>query len=139
MDALRQQIVVLTEELNTVKNELVNAKQAHANLHQQTAEANAVNARSFAEQRGKIESLEDRVGHKGGTDKKPLIKPEQIEVWQFAGSMVDGRAKFLEWSEKVCDRVELYEDTLVPAMAEAEKRDGTIDSAESLKLGVSPL
>ena len=47
MDALRAQVTVLTEELTTVKNELVNVKAAHANLHQQSSDANAANARSF--------------------------------------------------------------------------------------------
>ena len=100
MDALRQQITILTEELNTVKNELVNVKAAHANLHQQASDANATNARAHAETKAQINAMDDRIGHKGGSDRKPLIEPKQIEVWQFAGSMTDGREKFLEWSEK---------------------------------------
>ena len=32
--------------------------------------------------------------------------------------------------KKVCDRVELYEEGLVKAMAEAEKKDWTIDATE---------
>ena len=131
--------MVLTEELNTVKMELVNVKQNHANLHQQASDANAANARTNADTKAQISSLEDRIGTKGSTDRKPLIEPKQVEVWQFAGSMTDGREKFLEWSEKVFDRVDLYEDTLVKAMAEAEQKGGTIDATESAKLGVSAL
>ena len=41
MDALRQQVIALTEELTTVKTELVNVKAAHANLHQQSSEKGA--------------------------------------------------------------------------------------------------
>ena len=93
MDALRQQVIALTEELTTVKTELVNVKAAHANLHQQSSEANASTARSFAETRARVDALES---HKGTHDKKPLIKPEQVEVKEFYGSMTDGRSKFLE-------------------------------------------
>ena len=143
MDALRAQVVALTEELTTIKTELVNVKAAHANLHQQSSEANTATARSFAETRIKVDALETQIGSaaigKGGPEKKPLIKPEQISVSEFAGSMTDGRSRFLEWSEKVCDRVELYEEGLAKAMAEAEKKDGTIDSSESATMGVSPL
>ena len=143
MEVLRNQVVALTEELTTVKTELVNMKQAHANLHQQSAEANTNTARNFGEQRTRLDALESQVGSgsagKGSEYKKPLIKPEQVVVNEFHGSMTDSRAKFLEWAEKLQDRVELYEDGLVRAMAEAEKRDGEITAEESIKLGVSPM
>ena len=67
MDALRQQVIALTEELTVVKTELVNVKAAHANLHQQSSEANAANAKSFAEQRSRFEALEG--SGKSGHDK----------------------------------------------------------------------
>ena len=84
MDALRNQIDVLTNELTTLKAELINVKGTHANLHQQTAEANTNTARSFAEQRARLEALEAS----GGKDtaphgRKPLIKPAQVEVKEF--------------------------------------------------------
>ena len=62
MDALRQQVGALTEELTIVKTELVNVKAAHANLHQQSSEANAANARNFTDQRGRVEALETQIG-----------------------------------------------------------------------------
>ena len=112
MDALRQQVIALTEELTVVKTELVNVKAAHANLHQQSSEANAANAKSFADQRSRFDAIETQMGSgKTGHDKpKPLIEPKQVEVKEFAGSMTDSRARFLEWSEKVFDRVELFEE-----------------------------
>ena len=58
MDALRQQVIALTEELTVVKTELVNVKAAHANLHQQSSEANAANAKSFADQRSRFDAIE---------------------------------------------------------------------------------
>ena len=143
MDAMRTQIVALTEELTTVKSELVNIKQAHANLHQQSSDSNTTTARNFAEQRTRLDVLESQAGSaptgKGSDYKKPLIKPEQVVVNEFHGSMTDSRAKFFEWEEKLQDRVELYEDGLVRAMAEAQKRDGEITAEESIKLGVSPM
>ena len=101
MDALRNQIEVLTNELTTLKAELINVKGTHANLHQQTAEANTNTARTFAEQRARIEALETG-GDKGTTPhgRKPLIEPKQVEVKEFKGSMTDSRACFLEWCEK---------------------------------------
>ena len=39
MDAFRQQIVAITDELNSIRGELVNIKQAHATLHQATTDA----------------------------------------------------------------------------------------------------
>ena len=49
-------------------------------------------------------------GKSGANQPKPLIEPKQVEVKEFAGSMTDSRTKFLEWSEKIFDRVELFEE-----------------------------
>ena len=148
MDALRSQVELLTNELTTLKQELVNVKGTHANLHQQTVDANSATARKFSEQGTRVDALETQVNvlstgagsTRGFEDKgrKPLIKPEQVAVNEFKGSMTDSRACFLEWCEKVHDRVELYEDGLVKAMLAAEKKDATITAEESSQLGVSP-
>ena len=75
VDALRAQVVALTEELTTIKTELVNVKAAHTNLHQQSSEANTATARSFAEARTRVDALETQIGSgamgKGGPEKKP--------------------------------------------------------------------
>ena len=47
MDVLRNQVEVLTNEITTLKAELINVKGTHANLHQQTVEANSATARKF--------------------------------------------------------------------------------------------
>ena len=134
VEVLRNQIEVLTNELTTLKQELINVKGTHANLHQQSAEANKSTARSFAEQRARLDALEAS----GGKDttphgRKPLIKPEQVDVKEFKGSMTDSRACFLEWCEKVSDRVELFEDALVTALMTAERTDGEITAEESVR------
>ena len=125
MDALRAQIGVLTDELNTLKAEIVQVKGSHAALHQTSVE-------SFGEARSKIEGLETQLnavkadakdlGYKD-SGRKPLIKPEQIKVDEFAGSMTDGRARFLEWCEQIKDRVALFQNDMVKALDEAEKKD----------------
>ena len=108
MEALRAQIGVLTDEMNLLKAEIVQAKANHASLHQSSVEANTATARSFAEIRaradvfeGKIDNLKEEAKTYGGSGKKPLIEPKQVEVAVFAGAMTDGRARFLEWCEKV--------------------------------------
>ena len=120
MEAMRNQIDVLTNELTVLKAELINVKGTHANLHQQTADANTTTARNFAEQRSRLDALEKGMADGGsGTTpqgRKPLIKPDQVEVTKFKGSMTDNRACFLEWCETVHDRVELFEDGLVAAI-----------------------
>ena len=45
---------------------------------------------------------------KGTDNEKPLIEAKQVSVPEFAGAVTDSRSKFLEWSEKVHDRVGLY-------------------------------
>ena len=55
VDALRAQIGVLTDELNTLKAEIVQVKGSHAALHQTTVDANNATARSFGEARSKID------------------------------------------------------------------------------------
>ena len=87
--------------------------------------------RSFVDVRQKADALGNKieairidtvdVSAQGPQGKKPLIKPENVEVPQFLGSMTDGRAKFLEWSEKVMDRVDIYQDNMVEAMENAEQ------------------
>ena len=87
VEILRQQITTLTEELATVKAELVNVKAAHANLHQQSSDANTATARSFAEQRARVESLKTQAAQRGTHDKerKPLINPSRSRSKSFMG------------------------------------------------------
>ena len=149
MEALRSQIAVITDELNQLKAEIVQVKGSHATLHQTTVEANQATMRSFVDVRQKADALENKieavridtvdVSAQDRQGKKPLIKPENVEVPQFLGSMTDGRGKFLEWSEKVMDRVDIYQDNLVGAMESAEKEDEAIDAEKSLKFGVGAI
>ena len=50
VEALTAQIVVLTDELNSVKNELVQIKAAHRTLHQQSVDANSQQGRLMNDQ-----------------------------------------------------------------------------------------
>ena len=55
---------------------------------------------------------------------------------KFAGSLTDGRAKYLEWCEKVKDRCELYNHSLAKALTEVAGRSEAMTAEESRKLGV---
>ena len=50
--------------------------------------------------------------------------------------MTDGRARFLEWCEKVQDGVSLYEDAMTDAMVQAERKDIETTAEESQRMGV---
>ena len=47
MEQIQAQIIVLSNELSTLKTEIVNVKSAHAALHQQTVEGSAQNGQKF--------------------------------------------------------------------------------------------
>ena len=61
MEALREQIAVLTDELNILESEIVQAKANHASLHQSAVEANGATARSLAEIRARADAVEDKI------------------------------------------------------------------------------
>ena len=59
-------------------------------------------------------------------------------VPEFAGAITDSRSKFLEWSEKVRDRVKLYSKAAVEALVQVELSEEPITEEQSEKLGVTP-
>ena len=75
------------------------------------------------------------VGGQGGV--KPLIEPKQINVPEFNGGLTDGRAKFLEWNERVKDRVGLYNTVLVDAVTEVEMQTNPITAKKSSDMGIT--
>ena len=106
MDALRGQVQAVVDELNAVKSEIIQIKTAHANMHQASVESNTTSAARYAEQVARVTDLEkkmdkvaDEVGRPGGSSKRSLIEPKQVEVEKFTGSIADSRSKFLEWGE----------------------------------------
>ena len=120
MDVIREQLRSLTDEVGTIRNEIVNMKASHAGLHQSSVEANAAATQTMTEQgarlngvEGKLVELAKRAEKSGGWPKaKSLIEAKHVVVDKFAGSLTDGRAKYLEWCEKVKDRCELYNHLL---------------------------
>ena len=62
--------------------------------------------------------------------------PDQVAVSEFAGSMTDGRTRFLEWCEKVKDRCELYNHAVAKALTEVAGKGEEITEEESRRLGV---
>ena len=98
MDALAVQIRVVSEELGTLRNELIQAKTSHANLHQSVVEANTASGRRIEQVEAKLQQVaRDAEGVVEGKPamKKALIEPKNVEVKEFAGGLTDGRSKFL--------------------------------------------
>ena len=77
MEAVRQQVQIISDELNAVKNEIINLKAAHAGLHQTSVESNQTTGRSITEITGKLEDIEAKLPFAGGGTgfKKPLLEP----------------------------------------------------------------
>ena len=61
MEAMRNQIQALTEELNTLRLEVVQTKSSHASLHQSTVEMSTGTARQFSELGEKFAKLENNM------------------------------------------------------------------------------
>ena len=66
-----------------------------------------------------------------------MIKPEQIQVNTFNGGIAEGRSKFLEWVEKVKDRVALWDEELVKTMMKVELFDEEVSAEASIQHGIS--
>ena len=138
MDALRQQVQVVSEELAAVKGEIINLKAAHAGLHQTTVDANQTTGRTITEIASKVEDIETKMPFAGsGFQKKPLLEPKQVEVDKFAGGPGEHRSKFLEWVETFKDRVTLYDPELAEIMTKIERNKTSIDHEQSVELGVT--
>ena len=61
MDALRQQISVISDEMNQLKAEIIQVKSSHATLHQSSVDSNGQSARSFADVKSRFASLEMKI------------------------------------------------------------------------------
>ena len=147
MEQLRAQIAAMTDEITMLKNEIVGVKTSHATLHQQAVEKNVMDAGRHADAATRLQQLEaglDRIKEEnpttaGGSSRKPLIEPKQVQVEVFAGSMTDSRSKFLEWGERVKDRAGLQDPNTVECMEAAEKEDDKITEDRSKALGMTTI
>ena len=61
MEAVQAQIRTVVDELNTLRNEIVTIKSAHAGLHQSAVEANTGHNQAFREQAGRLDEVESRI------------------------------------------------------------------------------
>ena len=144
MADVQRQLQVLADEMNTLKNELVGIKAAHANMHQASIDAGQASNARFVEVGNRLSGIESKIGDlgfdatgfSGKHGVKPLMKPEQVKVGTFQGGVTDSRAKFLEWNEQVKDRVRLYDVELVKHMTEVEMRTTPVTAADSESIGV---
>ena len=127
----------MVEEIQLLKNEVVQTKAAHAGLHQSAVEKNAEVSCRFDALNEQLTSMASSgTGGAPGKFKKPLIEPKQIEVAKFAGAVSDSRSKFLTWVETVMDRAGLFDENLVDAMnaVEASKEPVTQDRSAELRI-----
>ena len=104
-----QQVRVLSDELGTIKGEIINMKAAHAALHQSTSETSTATSQKMYESSTKLSAVEqrlERIAREAGETRSPdsgfssskannLIEPKNVLVDVFAGSMTDNRSKFL--------------------------------------------
>ena len=66
-----------------------------------------------------------------------MIEPKQINVEVFSGGLTDNRTKFLEWSERVFDRIMLFDSELANKLSEVGAAKEPISPEKSIELGVS--
>ena len=88
METLRAQIAAITDEIQVLKNEVVQTKSAHATLHQSAVERNTDVLRRFTEIGDRLNAITtDTSTHvgQGKGYKKALIEPKQATVAEFAG------------------------------------------------------
>ena len=109
-------MTVVSDEIATLKNELIALKGAHASLHQNTIETGQNTAANMGEQSSRIDAIAKKidgiqVAAERGIKPKALMESKQVTVETFAGSMTDSRAKFLAWSESVRDKVDLFDNS----------------------------
>ena len=85
------QVAALTDELQTLKSEIIGVKAGHASLHQMMVESGTTQAQQYGAQADRIVALEKRIEttiSKGSIDgiagkPKPLIEAKQINVNVF--------------------------------------------------------
>ena len=125
------QITALTDEISTLRQEVIQIKAAHATLHQGAVDSNNQHHAAYGEQAQRIVKLEQHLedlsrsppasgGAFGSGKGKDLIEPKQVTVETFTGAFTDSRSKFLSWTERVKDRVGLFDPNLVQAMNATE-------------------
>ena len=131
MEVFTDQLRSLTDEMGAIRLEIVNMKAAHASLHQASVEANAGSTTTLTDHGIRLGAMEGKMGELtkraetviGGAKSKALIEAKNITVEKFAGSLTDGRAKYLEWCEKVKDRCELYDHSLAKSAHRSRRKE----------------
>ena len=146
MEAITQQIAIVTNELEALKAEIIGIKGAHASLHQTTVATTKQHEGVIDEQAAKVAGIQMKIdelamtaGASKGGSYKSLIEPKNVTVEVFHGSVADSRAKFLSWGERVRDKADLLNPVFGEAMLKAENRNEPITIEESQNMGSKPL
>ena len=137
MAQVAAQVQLLTEEVATLKTELIAVKGAHATLHQQSVDANTQHNLAMTQMESRLEKAMKEAGDNKGGKTKSLIEPKNIVVDIFSGAITDTRAKFLEWGERARDRAALFDDCMSDAMLAVEVLDDPVTKEKSEELGIT--
>ena len=70
VDAVRQQVQIVVEEVSVIKNEIINLKASHAGLHQTNVDTTQTYSRSINEITNKLDDLEAKLPFGSGFQKK---------------------------------------------------------------------
>ena len=131
---MQAQVQAVTEELGAIKMEIVNLKASHAGLHQSSVDSGLQTSRAIEAIQAKVADLPNLASGKRVT----LMEPKQVTVEEFAGGIADSRNKFIDWSERVRDRVSLFDLTLADAMKKVERTSEVVDQKAMEEKGITP-
>ena len=112
---MQSQVQAVTEELGALKAEIVNLKASHAGLHQSAVDSNAQTNRVIGDLAGRVDAIQTKaaeIPNMVSGKKVTLMEPKQVTVEEFSGGIADSRNKFHDWSERVHDKVSLYDAAL---------------------------
>ena len=131
---MQAQVQAVTEELGALKMEIVNLKASHAGLHQSAVDSGLQTSRAIEAIQAKVADIPNLATGK----RLSLMEPKQVTVEEFAGGIADSRNKFIDWSERVRDRVLLFDPALAEEMKKVERTTEVIDQRSMEAKGISP-
>ena len=130
---MQAQVQAVTEELGALKMEIINLKESHAGLHQSAVDSHAQTSRTIEAIQAKVAEIPSMA-----TGKRPtLMEAKQVSVDEFSGGVADSRNKFMDWSERVEDRVLLFDPALAAAMKKIQRTKEVVDQRMSESMGIS--
>ena len=98
---------MVTDELGTLRAEIIAMKTAHAQLHQQSVDYSTNTAQGFSDAADRVTAIERKIetmartaGDVKASGVKPLIEAKQVSVEKFGGSVSRSMS-----SRQLCQRL----------------------------------